>query len=166
MKEITDVLYELGFKFNFLMLIPFFVFIILLAGGIFLPKIKHFKENKKLLRLSKALPNALAVCTVIITLVWAVFEVTEYKTLMTSVTEETMLCAEGTVTDYKFGENGNETFSIGETEFEIIPDKFNYGYNVSANDGGVIKEGEKLKIGYVDYKGEKKIVYIEKITEE
>ncbi len=147
-------------------LIPFFIFIALLICGILLPKTEKIKESAALLKLAKILPNALAICTLVITLLFAVPDVLEYKTLMTSVTEETMLISEGVVSEYKILENGHETFKIGDTEFEIIPHKFNYGYNTALSDGSVIKEGENLKIGYVDYKGERKIVYIEKIVPE
>ncbi len=161
-----NILYELGGKFNFLTLLPFFIFVIFLACGVFLPKIKKAQENKALFTLTKALPNALALLTLTLTLILAVFDVIEYKTLMTAVTDNTMTYAEGTVSEYRVCENSTEAFKIGDTEFEIIPDKFNYGYNVSSSDGSVIKEGESLKIGYVYYKGEKKIVYIEKILPE
>ncbi len=158
-----DILYQLGGKFNFLTLIPFFIFIIFLMCGIFLPKIKKLRENERLSKLAKSLPNAFALCTLTVTLIFAVFDVIEYKTLMTAVTEDKMVYAEGVVTDYTICKNKTEKFKIGNTEFDINPNKFNYGYNVSFTNGSVIKEGENLKIGYVDYNGEKKIVYIEKI---
>ena len=56
-----------------------------------------------------------------------------------------------------------ESFYIDNVKFEYSDSNY-YGYNKTKNEGGVITgNGQKLKIGYINYNGENTIVSIEQM---
>ncbi len=158
-----NILYSIGGKFNFLTLIPFFIFIILLTARLLLPKIKVISKKEKVMKTASA---ALLICSLAIlgiTAVSSANEAKKYKTLMEMHDEGSMIISTGVIKEYKI--NGStESFSVGGTELSFDTSKFSYGYNISASKGGVIAEGKMLKIGYAVYKGETIILYIENIA--
>ncbi len=166
MEENINILYEIGGKFNFLLIIPIIAFIIFIAFSLILPKTEKIKNSEKNLKLTKYLTNTLALCTIAAALILGIFETVEYKTIMDGSSEEKILYAEGAVSNYTVNPDKTESFKVGETEFSFDPNKFDYGYNISASKGGLINNGDDLKIGYTVYKGENKIVYIELIPKE
>ncbi len=163
----NNILYELGGKFQFASLIPFFIFVFFLAIGVIFPKIPKFSKNKVSQTLVKILPNTLALCTLLIALALSLRSNAEYTYLMNAAEKgENALYSEGTVSEYNVSQNGNETFKIGNTIFEFDPNGFSYGYNISATNGGVIENDARLKITYAIYEEKPIIVKIEKLPDE
>ena len=75
---------------------------------------------------------------------------------------------EGTVENYKpmpVEGHANESFSISGIEFSYSNISSMAGYSKTKHYGGVITgDGQRLKVGYVEYKGNKYIVYISEVV--
>ncbi len=166
MKEKTNILYELGFKLDPVIIIPLMIFAFFIVLGVILPRLRGVKKSERATKICRIIPNIFALFMIAVSIVMGVYKTVEYKTIMDGSKEENVVYAEGMLTEYTTYENGFESFSVGETKFSFDPNRFDYGYNVSVSNGSVLKEGQKYKIGYTVYKGQNKIVYIEFIPEE
>ena len=170
MKNVSDtVLYEIGVKFDPKMIIPVVAAVTILALPVLFSFIYKKRSNINDIQPGAIIRtlNIISVCFTLIiitvTTFFAILSVKEYKTLMDTYQRSEYLTVEGEVRDFSTSENGTESFKIQEITFSYSPG-FDYGYNVTVSNGGVITgNGQYLKIGYVEYNGVNKIVYIENI---
>lgn len=92
----------------------------------------------------------------------------EYIDLRHHIAQGDYFIVEGEVERFeprkKLAQGGKETLMIDQVFFQYSGDEVTIGYNRQLCDGGVITgNGQRLKVGYVPYKGENRIVYIEQI---
>ncbi len=169
MENLTNgVLYEIGVKFDPMMIIPVILAVIILSIppilGLFYKKHKN-SVNIRAIHLINIISVCLTLIIITVTAFFAIKSVNEYKALMNAYQNKEYLTVSGYVEDFMTSENSNgeESFRIEDINFSYSPG-FDYGYNVTSKNGGVITgNGQYLKIGYVEYNGKNKIVYIEQI---
>lgn len=77
------------------------------------------------------------------------------------------LIVEGIITDYTLAEEGQpnlpDNFTVNSVKFTVPGFVSTWGYPLKSVDGGVLKDGMKVRIHYITYKFENVIMMIEQL---
>ncbi len=164
-----NILYEIGVRFDPLMIIPVILAAVILSAPLILEKICKKQLINLNIRLINIISVSLTLIIITVTTVFAISSVREYKALMDAYQSGEYLTVTGYVENFTPMQNkgnGEESFTIDGIYFSY-ESGFDYGYNEPSAEGGVITgNGQYLKIGYVEYGGVNKIVYIEEPSRE
>jgi len=165
------VLYEVGFQFNFIMLVPiimlvfFILFPRLLRSG-FMGKENVGKYSERYVRIFQIMAITFIVFVSVICY-WGQFDM--YRKVKIAYDNGEYEIVEGYVENFEpmpYEGHAQESFDIEGVHFEYSDYTITTGYHNAKSHGGVIHgNGQHLKIGYVYYGSEHGniIVYIEEM---
>jgi len=164
------ILYELHFPVELIIIQVIFLGIFFLA-----PRVYAFVVKNSSLAMEHAVKSKVCVISYTAVVVLAIgffffdkglldmyrqvrelYETGQYE----SVAGEVEALIPGAVTD-----KGHESFSVEGIPFEYEMLEYKVGYQTIKPLGGIIRNGQKLKIKYVVYNGENRIIYIEELQD-
>ena len=127
------------------------------------------KSEKTFIRV--ALSLVLSVLLLLLIFSFFVIPINSYNWAKKQIENNQYQIVEGQVTKYNpsptkaIWGHSSESFFINDTEFSFFGTE-NYGYSIFQCDGGVLYEGQQLRIKYLEdpYYNERRICYIEELA--
>ena len=163
------ILYECHFEFDSMMLVP----LGLMIGVLLMPYIIKCDSQKRgcyvNLKIVKKICYCMALYVVLTEIISMYMLFDMYRKTVMAYRDGDYQIVEGYVENFDpmpYGVHKDETFDIEGVKFQYSDFRILFGYhNAKSHEGVINGKGQYLIIGYVRYKGENIIVYIEEVPE-
>ena len=164
-----EILYELHFPIEFIVIQLIFLgmFFLLSKGCLFIVKGSSLEKDKAT---EKNIHMVSYIAIVVFFMIFLSFDkglIDMYRQFDKMYEDGDYEAITGKVEDFVPGDvtnKGDESFSINEITFKYDMLEYKIGYQKIKPLGGKIKNGQQLKLKYIVYKGENRIVYIEQVV--
>ncbi len=163
------VLYEFGFKFDFVFLVPVIMLIFITFFPLIWRKFSMNYRNQMNMELVKIFCGCAASFVTIISIIVTISMIYQYKNISDKYNNGDYLTVDGLVENFvpmPYSGHSDETFDINGVNFAYSDfDLSQTGYNISKSHGGVITgNGQHLYIRYIINDGTNCILYIKQVS--